>query len=326
MEGMSLEPFRPSPWIPGAHAQTVLGSLLPSRTPELGWELLDVSLADGDRLKVRMLTGDPSRVLHVFHGLGGSADAGYVRRLASRMHAKGWTVFAANHRGAGEGRGLAAGPYHSGATGDVAAVLTAGRQRFPQARHLAVGYSLSGNILLLLMGRPGAGEALPDAAVAVNPPCDLEACSHALLRGFSRVYDQRFVRILVDEIGARAASGRIPPVDFRGVKTLRDFDEAYTARAAGYRNRSHYYEACSCGPHLHAIQRPTVILTSEDDPIAPARELRRFHHSPALRLHIERYGGHMGYLARRGPGAPDGRWLESALEHHLDGLLAQLNP
>lgn len=325
MEGMSLEPFCPSPWIPGAHAQTVLGSLLPSHTPELRWEPLDVPLPDGDLLKVRVLPGDPTRVLHVFHGLGGSADAGYVRRLAARMHRKGWTIFAVNHRGAGEGRGFAAKPYHSGGSADVSAVLAQGRIRYPEARHFAVGYSLSGNMLLLLLGRPRSGETLPDAAVAVNPPCDLEACSHALLRGFSRVYDRRFVRILIDEIGARATSGRIPPVDFRGVKTLRDFDEAYTARAAGYRDRDHYYEACSCGPHLHAIRRPTVILTSEDDPIAPARELRRFPLSEVVRLQVEGHGGHMGYLARRGAALPEGRWLEVALEHHLDGLLERLN-
>ncbi len=316
--------FHPTPWIPGAHAQTVLGSLLPSPTPDLRWEPLDVPLPDGDLLKVRVLLGDAQRALYLFHGLGGSADAGYVRRLAARMHGRGWTIFAVNHRGAGEGRGLAARPYHSGGSADLSAVIAAGRLRFPEARHLAVGYSISGNMLLLLMGRPQVGETQPDAALAVNPPCDLEACSHALLRGFSRVYDRRFVKILVGEIGARAAAGRIPPVDFDGVKTLRDFDEAYTARAAGFRNRDHYYEACSCGPHLQGITRPTVILTSEDDPIAPAAELRRFPRAECVHLQIEAKGGHMGYLARRNTVIPEGRWLEAVLEHHLEAQLRGL--
>ncbi len=322
---MSCPPFRPHPCFRGAHLQTVLGSLLPSRTPELPWERVELTLPDGDRLQVRHLPGDPARVVHLFHGLGGSAEAGYIRRLAARMHGRGWTVFAPNHRGAGEGRGLAAGPYHSGATGDLSAVLALGRKRYPRARHLAVGYSISGNILLLLLGRPLPGEVLPDGAVAVNPPVDLEACSHHLLRGFSRVYDRRFVRLLVAEIQARVAAGRIPAVDFSGVRTLRDFDAAYTAPAAGYRDREHYYAACSCGPHLQGIQRPVVLLTAEDDPIAPAADLRRFPRAPALQLQVEARGGHMGYVAGRSTSHPDGRWLEVALEHHLEALLQTMN-
>lgn len=309
---MNLPAFHPVSWAPWAHLQTVLGSLLPHPTPELAWETHDLDLPDGDRLKAHLLPGD-DRVVYLFHGLGGSAQAGYIRRAAARLHARGWTVWALDHRGAGAGKGLARHPYHSGATGDLSALIALGRARQPQARHVAVGYSISGNMLLLLMGRPGPGEVQPDAALAVNPPCDLDGCSRRLMRGFNRVYDLRFLRQLVREVRLRAASGRIPKVDFKGVRTLRDFDAAYTAPAAGFRDRAHYYEACGCGPHLASIQRPTVIFTAEDDPIAPAADLLACPRSPQVRLHVEAQGGHMGYLALRSDAIPDGRWLEAAL-------------
>lgn len=316
---MTVPAFRPVAWARGPHLQTVLGSLLPHGVPDLPWETHDLVQPDGDVLKAHLLPGG-ERVAYLFHGLGGSARAGYIRRAAARLHARGWTVWALDHRGAGAGKGLAARPYHSGATGDLSALLALGRRRQPRAHHVAVGYSISGNMLLLLMGHPGPGEVQPDAALAVNPPCDLDACSHRLGRGFNRVYDQRFLRELVREVQLRSATGRIPWVDFEGVRSLRDFDAAYTAPAAGFRDRAHYYEACGCGPHLAAIQRPTVILTAEDDPIAPASELLACPRSPQVHLHVEAQGGHMGYLAPRGGDLPDGRWLEAYLVDTLEEL------
>ncbi|WP_005033942.1 YheT family hydrolase [Holophaga foetida] len=299
------EPFVPPRWARWPHVQTILAHLIPSPTPESPWRAESLSLADGDRLALRIWEGCNSTVLFLFHGLAGSADADYMRRTVALGLARGWTVVAVNHRGSGEGRGMARRTYHSGATGDLAAVLAWGRERWPGHRHLAVGFSISANMLLLLVGRD-QHLAQPDLAIAVNPPGDLEAASRRLRQGFNRVYDLRFVkrlRRLAEELGGRS----LPPT-----ATLWDFDEVYTAQAAGFRDRLDYYTRCSCGSHLAGIRTPTVILTSEDDPFAPASDLGPV--SPAVRLHVERSGGHMGYWAARPTPLGSRRWLDYALE------------
>ncbi|HPS68644.1 MAG TPA: alpha/beta fold hydrolase, partial [Holophaga sp.] len=143
----------PPLWARGAHVQTLLGNFLPSRVADLPWERLDLKLADGDALRVLLARGTSDVVVHLFHGLGGSANADYVRRAAALFAGQGHTILAINHRGSGEGRGLAARPYHMGSTADMAAMLQAGRRLFPRHTHAAIGFSLSATILLLLLGR-----------------------------------------------------------------------------------------------------------------------------------------------------------------------------
>ena len=313
-------PCDPPPWARGGHLQTVLGHVLPSRAPVPAWEGFRLPLADGDALAVRLARGTSGVVVHLFHGLGGSADADYMRRSAALFASRGHTVLAVNHRGAGEGQGLAARPYHMGCTADMAAALAHGRSLFPDRTHVAVGFSLSATVLLLLLGRDvRSGLAAPDLAIAVNPPVDLERCSRRLLRGFNRAYDLRFVRRLRQHVEGLRESGRLDrPVELPPLASLREFDEWYTARAAGFQDRDDYYARCSCGPHLGGIRIPTVLLTARDDPFAPAGDLDAARMPARLHLHVEATGGHMGYLGR---GVPGHRWLDYALAHYLGELL-----
>ena len=299
-------PFRPPWWARGPHLQTVLGHLLRGGIPDVPWEAARLDLGDGDALALRVTPGASGRAVVLLHGLGGRAGSAYMRRAAAVAAARGHAVIAANHRGAGEGRGLAARPYHSGATGDVAAVIAFARERFGGAHVTAVGFSISANMLLLLLGRD-RHLALPDAAIAVNPPGDLDAGSLRLGRGANRLYDRRFVRLVRREVEGRAGAGPLPPTP-----TLRDFDEVYTARAAGFADRADYYARCSCSPHLAGIRVPTVLIAAEDDPFAPASDLGPT--SDAVHLHVEAHGGHMGFLAA---GATTRFWLDTALDHYL---------
>jgi len=297
-------------WARGGHLQTIAAQYLPSPTPDLPWEPIRLELGDGDALALRALKGTSGVAVHLFHGLGGSADGHYMRRAAARLHALGHGVLVANHRGAGEGAGWARRPYHSGLVEDLSAVLLRGREYFPGQLQVAVGFSISANMLLLLLGR--GGRHLPDRAIAVNPPADLEACSRRLVTGFNLAYDQYFVRKVRREILARPGAQPLPPT-----RTLRSFDEVYTAPAAGFADRADYYARCSCGPHLAGIRVPTVILTAMDDPFAPGSDVLACALPPAVHLHAEATGGHMGYVSRD---LPDHRWLDYALEHYLGAL------
>ena len=310
----------PPLWARGAHIQTLLGHFLPSEAVELPWEHLNLKLADVDALRVLLSRGTSTVVIHLFHGLGGSAEADYMGRASTLFASQGHTILAINHRGSGEGRGLAARPYHMGSTPDMAAMLQVGRSLFPQHTHVAIGFSLSATVLLLLLGRDASMDfAQPDLAIAVNPTVDLEKASLRLGRGFSRAYDLRFVTLLRKHLRDLWEFGLLKQlIPIPRLATLREFDELYTAKAAGFRDRSDYYAQCACVPYLRTIQTPTVILTSADDPIAPAADLDGAELSPAVHLHVEATGGHMGYLGR---GVPGLRWLDYALDHYLRELL-----
>lgn len=304
--------IRPPLWARSGHAQTILGHLLPSRKVSSKSEYLNIPLEkETERIHSTYLEGTGPFVLYLFHGLGGTAEASYMHRTALIALGLGFHVFMNNHRGCGLGAGLAAEPYHSGSAEDLAQVIKHGRSKFPAHKHVAIGFSLSANALLLLCAKVRA-DVQPDFAIAVNGPINLDRTSRKLQQGLNKLYDQRFVKDLEQYIRVNRPGDL---GDYSLVKDLRTFDELYTAKLSGFRNRAHYYETCSSKQYLTKINIPTVILTAEDDPFVSVTDYREASYSECCVVHIEKHGGHMGYLSRSGVGYT--RWLDSALKSYL---------
>jgi predicted alpha/beta-fold hydrolase len=311
---------RPPWWASSGHLQTILGNYLPGEPSAYPSKPFRIPLPDGDQLTGRHFPGETDVLVMVFHGLGGDDQAHYVRRSIALARKLGHHVWTVNHRGCGEGRGLAKRPYHSGSGEDLGAAFAAARERHPHLRQLAIGYSLSANALLLNLGG-GLPEpaAQPDFAIAVNPPVDLGACSSSIHTGLSRLYELRFIKRCRKAIRQRVEDGLLPDVYRTGpFMSLREFDDAYTTKAAGFRDADDYYARCSARHHLSKIAVPTVILMAKDDPFIPWRHAAEAEPSAAVHLHIEPCGGHMGYLSRELPGH---RWLPYAVDHYIRELL-----
>ena len=325
-------------WARSGHAQTIAGHLWPSprlrATPGLQkGENVELALPDGDRLVGRfyaalaglgLAESAPRRrrpdarpmVVYFFHGLGGTVDADYMHRGVRLALDQGHAVLVMNHRGCGEGAGLARLPYHSGRSEDLAAAIAWGRARFPTHRHVGVGFSLSGNALLLLLSGD-RGYPLPDAAIAINAPIHLAHAAALLKHGLNRVYDRRFVRLCLESARASGHPIRMP----RGA-TLTDFDQLYTAPRGGFGTRERYYAECSTYLRISNIRIPTVLLTAADDPFVGVQDYQAVQPSDSVLLHIEAHGGHMGYLSGKplavaSTGARTRRWLDAALDYYL---------
>lgn len=316
MKSIEIEPCLPPAWARGGHAQTIWGHILPSKQMSDKGRRFELSLSDGDRLVGFQIKGRSDVVVYLFHGLAGNTDSGYMHRTAQVARKLGHSVIMVNHRGCGEGVGLARGPYHSGRAEDLSAVIEYGRKLFPKHRHMAIGFSLSGNALLLLLSGQ-RGEVKPDLAVSVNAPIHLESCAYALKRGLNRVYDIDFVRRVRRDV-RRARPGEIK---FPLWHTLHDFDTVYTAPFGGFKDREEYYRTCSTWELLSKIDVPTLIMTSKDDPFVSYEHYRIAQLSKSVRMHVEEFGGHMGYLSGRKTPLGSRRWLDYALDVAIRGLV-----
>ena len=309
------------PWFArGGHGQTLFAHVLPSggrRVARATDEHREVLLADGERLLVFTRPGTTGVRVHLFHGLSGDVNADYMRHAADRLSARGHEVWSVNHRGCGEGEGLAGKPYHSGKVDDMQAVLAASRADAPGQLQLVIGFSLSGNIALLMAGR-GAGPQ-PDGIIAVNPPVDLLRASLDIHRGLCRLYETRFVLRLRAAVERRRRAGLTSrPYSIPRSASLCDFDDLFTAPEAGFADGMDYYRRCSSLPYLASITRPTVWISAADDPFVAPSGFRDAPRSAHVHLHLEPTGGHVGYLAARGWGCE--RWLDGALEHYVGEL------
>ncbi len=324
MQKLELLPCKAPFWADSGHGQTLWAHFL--RSPELknyGIQF-EVDLPDGDRLFCFYLSGTSDTVVSLFHGLSGDVSSDYMQRTAMVCQSLGHTVVLVNHRGAGIGAPYAKRPYHSGAALDISAVLTHLRNLFPGKKQIAVGYSLSANILLCLLGGYQSG-AKPDGAITVNAPIQLEKGSLLLKTGLNRLYDVRFVRRLRKMIQEKQKLGLIDErYDIPAWSTLWDMDEIYTAKASGYKDRADYYNTCSSIQYVHNIEVPTYSLTAADDPFVSVESYKQAPFSKSVQLHIEKRGGHMGYLSSQVTPLGSKRWLDYYMLEALKALQATL--
>ena len=315
-----LPACQPPLWARGGHAQTILGELLPSPLLKESGQRIEIPLGDGDLLVAQYFEGPSRTLVYLFHGLVGDISSTYMRRTALVAQQLGHSVLMVNHRGCGDGRGLAAGPYHSGSAADLSSAIALGRKMHPEKKHLAIGFSLSANALLLLVG--GRHElAQPDLAITVNAPINLARAARMLQQGLNRIYDLHFLGRLREDIHFRKNKGLIKRdyvIPF--FSSVRDFDEIYTAPAAGFENREEYYRLCSTKDFLANIRIPTVVMSAKDDPFIPYQDYVEARLSANVHLHLEEFGGHLGYLSRVKTPLGTGRWLDYALWHYIQVL------
>ncbi|MBL8950634.1 MAG: alpha/beta fold hydrolase [Myxococcaceae bacterium] len=302
--------FRPARFLGSAHAQTVAAALLRRpKSPKVRRERWDTP--DGDFIDVDVLDGAGPQVL-VLHGLEGSSRAGYVVECLRLAAARGWGAVALNFRGCSGEPNRNARSYCSGDYDDALFVL--GRMKGPR---LAVGFSLGGNVLLKLLAERHA-EAEVTAACAVSVPFDLHACARALdgPGPMMRFYQQRFLRTLRAKALAVAARhpGKLDADRIRASRGIVGFDDAVTAPLYGLGSAAEYYAWASSGPRARHIRTPTLLISAEDDPLAPASHLPAFE-NPALTRLFTRHGGHCGFLAEGGvfwAEAEAFRWFDTA--------------
>jgi predicted alpha/beta-fold hydrolase len=304
--------YRPARWLPGPHAQTLWGRFARSRAG-VAVEMECFATDDGDGLELHHLdapAGAP-RVL-MLHGLEGSHRSHYVAGVLKTARARQWGASVLVFRGCGSTPNLARRFYHSGETQDLAAVFQNLSTRWKNTPWFLVGVSLGGNVLLKWLGEVSNDiDHRIIAAAAISVPFDLEAGSRFISRGFSRVYEQSFLRSLRRK--ALAKLGRYPALfdnaRLNNAKTIYDFDDAVTAPVHGFASAHDYYERSSALRFLTGIRVPTLLLSARDDPFLPRRVLdeveRKALQNTRLMTEFHERGGHAGFVGGRWPWAPE---------------------
>ena len=296
--------YRPAWWIPGAHLRTLWGKLIrrPAPVPvrRERWDTPDGDFVD--LLRLDAPAGAPRLVL--LHGLEGTARSHYVRATLAEMRRRGWGADVLIFRSCGDEPNRLRRFYHSGETTDLAFVLDRVGSEHPRSPLCLGGFSLGGNVLLKYLGEQGH-QLSPQvcAAAAVSVPYDLERSARHIGQGFSRLYEQVFLRTLRRKAVAKLS--RFPDL-FAGerlaaARSLWEFDDIVTAPVHGFEGATDYYTRSSSIGFLAGIQLPTLLLSAVDDPFLPPEVLDRVRAvaaaNPALEIEFVARGGHVGFIS-----------------------------
>ena len=326
MDSDRFRAFVPARGLAGGHRMTLFTWARPRRFPRLGTPVRRYFDVAPDARVLAHCHWQPSPAqrptLLALHGLEGSSAAHYMRGLAEKAFAAGLNVVLLNQRNCGDTEHLSRGLYHSGLSADPAAVLRE-LTEVDRLRAVAVaGYSLGGNLGLRLAGTTPPG--VLRSVCAISPTMDLARCVDALERRQNAVYQWHFVRNLKRRMRrkARALPGLFDLDGLDRIRTIREFDDAFTAPHHGFRDAADYYHRASSLRVVDRIAVPTLILSAEDDPFVPAEQFRDpvVRANPRVTSAITRHGGHCGFYADPTPGF-DGYWAElTAVDFALRSL------
>jgi predicted alpha/beta-fold hydrolase len=255
--------------------------------------------------------------LIALHGLNGSSEAHYMRGLAAKAFARGLNVVRLNQRNCGETEHLAEGLFHSGLTADAAHVIDELTRVDGLAAIGVAGYSLGGNLALKLAGEYGAhAPAALVGVAAVSPIIEISECTRALERPGNALYQWNFVRDLKRRMRRKnqCAPGRFDLSQLAAVKTVRQFDETYTAPYFGFRNAEDYYHRASAMRVIDRVRVPALVITAEDDPFVPSAPFHdpKVAGNPHIDLRISAHGGHCGFVGEQSA-TSDGYWAEDQI-------------
>ncbi len=308
--------YRAPWWLPGGHAQTIWPALLSSPAGgsrhharrRIAYLRERWPTPDGDFIDVDLLPARDPRApwLVLFHGLEGSSASPYALAFAAACAQRGWHYAVPHFRGCSGELNLAPRAYHSGDFEEIGWMLARLRAR-SQAPLRAVGVSLGGNALLRWAEEAGAGAAATVAALAaISAPVDLTAGGNAIDSGLNRsFYARHFLRTMKPKALAKLAQhpGLFERERLLAARTLREFDDVFTAPLHGFRDVADYWRRGSAKPRLASIAVPALLLNARNDPFVPAASLPR---AADVGRHVTlwqpKHGGHVGFAAGGPPG------------------------
>lgn len=256
------------------------------------------------------------RTLLLVHGFEGSSDSHYMRGIADKACRDGLNIIRLNQRNCGGTEHLTPTLYHSGMSGDFAAVADelAGKDGLTDI--WAAGYSMGGNLVLKMAGESSHMLPALKGIVAVCPNIDPAACVEALERPSNWFYQQYFLTRLKARVRRKAIHypGKFDLLALDETRSLRQFDDQYTAPHGGFSGASDYYERVGARHVMRDIQVPTLIIASQDDPFIPFRTFTTstVQSNPLIEVLAPKQGGHCGFV-QKSRKDEDCYWAENRL-------------
>ena len=238
------------------------------------------------------------------HGLEGSSTSQYLAGMVRHLTRNGFDCLAWHYRSCSGELNRQERFYHIGETGDLHFVIQYALAEGYSTIHL-VGFSAGGNVTLKYIGEQGKTiNPAIKRAVVFSVPVDIMGSARRLEQWDSLVYNYRFNRTLKQKVMQKAAlmPSAFPTEAVLKSRSIREFDNAFTAPLNGFRDVTDYYTRSSSLQFIPSIAIPTLIVNAKNDPfLSPecfpselAREL------PNVWMEFPREGGHCGFPSNKG--------------------------
>jgi predicted alpha/beta-fold hydrolase len=244
--------------------------------------------------------GQAKGTVLLLHGWLGSVHSGYVLALGNALYRRGHAVFRLNLRDHGDTHRLNPGVFRSDRLAEV----------FEAARQVAglagggplhvVGASLGGNFALRLVWQHSQTPLFNlGHTLAVCPVIDPNQTTLNIDHGpwvYLAYFRRKWRRALAKK--QAAFPERYNFAQALAAPTCLGMTEAFVRRYSPYPDAQTYFAHYAVTPAMvAALRTPTVILAAVDDPVISVADFAPLVGlNPLARVHIQPYGGHVGFV------------------------------
>jgi len=299
-----MKSFKPAFGLRNRHFQTLYSSFFRKKINH-EFEIEVFELDDGDFIECFWCESRPKAdepIVILFHGLEGSYKSSYIQGIMKALKNAGLSSVLMHFRGCSGKINRKARAYHSGDTIDAKKWIKYLHVKYPNNTLHAIGYSLGGNMLLKLLGE-WKDKSLLSSAISISAPMQLNISANTMKKGFARVYQQYLLKHLKKSLCEKYSYHPMEKLinleknEIKKIKTLWDFDDAYTSKIHGFGTAKKYYELSSAKQYLKDIKTKTLIIHALDDPFMTKDILpKKGELSPSIKLEIHQHGGHVGFV------------------------------
>ncbi|EPR67487.1 YheT family hydrolase [Cyclobacterium qasimii] len=284
------------------HLQTIYPALFRKKVI-LPFKRERIKTPDDDFLDLDWLKRDSKSLVIISHGLEGNSQRPYMTGMAKVFFDSGYDVLNWNLRGCSESINKKPIFYHSGATYDLDSVISHAAKKYTSIN--LVGFSLGANITLKYLGEPFWKSKLKiKKAIAISVPMDLGGSCDKIDGLRNKLYAVNFLHSLKQKIRQKALvfPDKFPTKKLSHIRSIRAFDNEYTAPLHGFIDADDYYNRCSALHYLSKINHPTLILNAQNDPFLSNSCFPSMidAYSENLFLEYPKHGGHVGFSPRSG--------------------------
>ena len=311
------ETFYPTWWAGSSFLQTIVPTVIRSRQNQMRYTRELLNCPDGGLVSLDWFEGapsseqndQPSPIALMFPGLIGDSQSEYLRYIVPAVQRLGYRVVSFNNRGRGGTELRTPRIYCAANFEDIELAIDHVRERNPNSRIVASGFSMGGMVLTRYLAERGE-QAKVDAAMLISANYDLVNGTKVMENGYfnrfvAKVMTKELVKVLLND---REILGKTDkPVQWDKLTeatSFRELDRYFTCPMWGYADPEDYFKDSTNNDRLPKIRIPTLAVNSGDDMFSPYETLPLDKINEAVVFVVTSRGGHLGFMDGWAPSVP----------------------